>query len=1413
MKIFVTSLWISLVTLFGNNLYAQTLKGNEQLLRFSETKHSEFLLKKEKAIDFAKLNHLPLTINTDFGFLELMLIDELGMPEYYLTSNANSARTISTNKLFTGAGFGFNLSGAGMTLHEWDAGAVLGSHQEFGNRVIQADEPASVKKHSTHVAGTMIASGVKYYSKGMAPSARIRAFDWNNDAAEMAAEAASGALVSNHSYGIAGGWVGGVWYGNPSISTQEDYKFGFYGSYAHDWDLIAYNAPYYLIVKSAGNERNSCGDNSYPCNGPYDCISGSGLAKNVLTVGAVEDIVEGYSEPSDVVMSDFSSWGPSDDGRIKPDLVANGTSVYSTYTSHNKAYEFMSGTSMAAAAVSGSMILLQELFQNLNGEGNFLKASTLKAIAIHTADEARNAPGPDYEFGWGLLNIYKAANLILSENQFDTIIEELTLNEGQKLTYSYTYSGDNPLQVTLVWTDPPGNPTSPSLDPEDKMLVNDLDLKVAGMDKVFYPWKMDRNNPAKAATNTSKNKVDNVEVVLINNPVKNATYTISIDHDGILTGGSQDFSIVISPVAKPEMPLLSEDIVWTKNFGGSTDDNAFDVVPSSNNGFFVTGGAFSSNIDVYNNHGDSDFWILKLDDNGDTLWTRALGGSETDEAFSILQTTDGGCVAVGSTFSGDFDVAENKGDSDIWIVKLDSTGQLVKTKTLGGVFYESANSIIQTADSGFIIVGCSTSKNGDIHGNNGHKDGWVVKLNNLGDTLWTQNYGGSYDDEIKSIVQTQDGGFIIAGSTNSNNGDVRGNHGGSDCWVVKIDSAGKINWSKAIGSSKGDEANAVCQSTDGGFLVAGYTHSSNVNIDFFIVKLSNSGNIIWTKTIGGSQTDIAKSIVQSNDGGYWVAGFSDSDDGNLPGNYGGRDGFLIKLTDNGSIIWSKNFGGSFHDELHSVKQLPDSSVIMVGFSNSFYGDIPKNNGHADYWMIKLKPNISGIPGFYLSSPQKLGTSGHTDVALGDMDNDGDLDAVVTKDGDGQPNSVWINDGYGNFSDSGLNFGNGISWGIALGDLDNDGDLDGFVANNGANKVYLNNGYNTSDNGQSLGIANSRDVALGDIDGDGDLDAVVANIASSEVNKIWLNNGSGYFTALDKGFGEDASYGIALGDLDMDGDLDGFVANIGVNKIYLNNGGNTADNGQLLGNSNSVGICLGDLDGDNDLDAVIANNGSSEPNKVWLNRGDGSFVNNGLNLGTSISMDVALGDIDGDGYLDGFVANDGPNKIYLNNGNTTTDNGQLLGNSKSYGIALGDLDGDGDIDAFVANYDSPCTIWLNQSPQQTNKQITGQNTTDGSLEQLGAIHPQSVNDIVFNNYPNPYSMTTTIRFRLHKTTRAVIRLSNLYGKFIKQLYDATAEAEQEYNIQFLPKDLPSGIYVMQLETENGLKVNSRMMLIK
>jgi hypothetical protein len=279
-------------------------------------------------------------------------------------------------------------------------------------------------------------------------------------------------------------------------------------------------------------------------NDGYDCISYMGVSKNILTVGAVAEVLN-YTGPGDVVMASFSGWGPTDDGRIKPDIVAKGLNLYSSIATGTGDYDNYSGTSMATPNTAGTLVLLQQHYQNTHG-GSPMRSATLKALIINTADECGNDPGPDYQFGWGLLNAEKAAQLI-SEDLEKNLIEELTLSNNNTYTRVVSVSGNppDPLRVTIVWTDPPGLPATAQLDPTDIMLVNDLNLTITRDSDTWYPWKLNLADPAAPATNTGANNVDNVEDIDIENLVA-GDYTITVNHSGPLTNGSQNFSLIIS---------------------------------------------------------------------------------------------------------------------------------------------------------------------------------------------------------------------------------------------------------------------------------------------------------------------------------------------------------------------------------------------------------------------------------------------------------------------------------------------------------------------------------------------------------------------------------------------------------------------------------------------------------------------------------------------------------------------------------------------------------------------------------------------------------------------------------------------------------------------------------------------------
>ena len=367
--------------------------------------YNEFLAKnkknKEIADAFAKANNIPIIIEKPNGtYMELQFITQDGTPIYYTTYNADAAISTRTNFLNTGGGLGLDLNGDNLTAYVWDAGLARSTHQEYdgagGNNRYTAGETASLNFHAAHVTGTIIASGVQAQAKGMAWQANAIGYDWNNDTAEATTAAAGGMLVSNHSYGYDSTLIPDAW-------------FGQYGQDAVDWDTILYNAPYYLMMVAAGNDGNDDSSNGAPLDGQsaYDKLSGHATAKNNLVVAnGLDATIDANGNLISVSRNSSSSEGPTDDYRIKPDIMGNGTGVYSTYETSDTAYNSITGTSMASPNVTGTLLLLQEHYNNLNG--NFMRAATLKGLVLHTADDVAPA-GPDAQTGWGLLNAKKAA--------------------------------------------------------------------------------------------------------------------------------------------------------------------------------------------------------------------------------------------------------------------------------------------------------------------------------------------------------------------------------------------------------------------------------------------------------------------------------------------------------------------------------------------------------------------------------------------------------------------------------------------------------------------------------------------------------------------------------------------------------------------------------------------------------------------------------------------------------------------------------------------------------------------------------------------------------------------------------------------------------------------------------------------
>jgi hypothetical protein len=413
----------------------------------------------------------------------------------------------------------------------------------------------------------------------------------------------------------------------------------------------------------------------------------------------------------------------------------------------------------------------------------------------------------------------------------------------------------------------------------------------------------------------------------------------------------------------------SPGMLWHKSYGGSSDDIFTCMDFTTDGGYILGGSSTSSNGDVSQNNGNGDYWIVKVDAAGNMLWEKSYGGSSDEWVKSVEQTTDGGYIVSGVTYSNDGNVLGHHGQTDAWILKLDASGGIVWKQCLGGSFSEDPSGIVQTSDGGYVVISQSTSSDGDITTPTISSDYWMVKLDASGNILWDKSIDNNGNSDYPMAMKpTSDGGFVVAGTTNASSDEP-------DNWIVKLDALGNVEWDQVVGGSNDDTPMAIDQVLDGGFVVSGMTQSNDGDvqgfhgaIDFWVVKIDANGNLLWTNALGGSLNEYAWGICSTAQGGCVAIGISGSTDGDVGSLPGQASAWLVNLDASGNLIDEVALGGSYAEDGRVIRQMSNGEFVFAGTTLSNDGDFSNNHGASDAWLVNLGPwSLSGMDEFTSST--------------------------------------------------------------------------------------------------------------------------------------------------------------------------------------------------------------------------------------------------------------------------------------------------------------------------------------------------------------------------------------------------------------------------------------------------------------
>ncbi|MGC4039730.1 MAG: T9SS type A sorting domain-containing protein [Flavobacterium sp.] len=396
-------------------------------------------------------------------------------------------------------------------------------------------------------------------------------------------------------------------------------------------------------------------------------------------------------------------------------------------------------------------------------------------------------------------------------------------------------------------------------------------------------------------------------------------------------------------------------IIWQKTFGGTNMDSATAITQTTDGGYAFVAFTDSANGDVTQNHGETDLWVVKVTESGDIQWQKSFGGSRDEYGRRIKQTSDGGYIIIATTLSNDGDITHNYGESDYWIVKLDNSGVMEWQKSYGGISVDDAYDIKQTLDGGYIVVGNSVTILNSFAANHiGNSDVWLVKLNALGNIEWENSSGGESNETAMAVSQTIDGGYIVASHTWSNIGAI-GGHADNDFFVVKYTATGSVEWQRVIGGSGNEYVFDILQLNDGSYVVAGNTTSTDNGIlnhgmqDGFVVKLDDNGEPVWQKTFGGTEYDGFEDVEITSDNKIILSGYTHSYNGDVTDYHGGQDAWVVEINTNGELQWQKTFGSTDNEGIQELHQTVDGGFIMAGLKLPLYGNLSTRN----CWIVKL----------------------------------------------------------------------------------------------------------------------------------------------------------------------------------------------------------------------------------------------------------------------------------------------------------------------------------------------------------------------------------------------------------------------------------------------------------------------------